>query len=222
MSSNGHTNVAVLESTWFQHKNTSVRGLFELIADINCDNPHSYNYEMANSEVALKEVIPRIASYRKCKYLYFAMHGNENGLQLLNKERMSRAELRNLLAKVKKQPGSQLSGIFLGSCLFGTEKLAEFIFSGDVGINWIAGYSEEVDWVKSSALDLLFFNELISGDDGSEIARINRTAEDLLDTAPGLVRNLGFGIYTRKRGGGIKNLLATAYVDEPEYLDELA
>lgn len=56
MSSNGHTNVAVLESTWFQHKNTSVRGLFELIADINCDNPHSYNYEMANSEVALKEV----------------------------------------------------------------------------------------------------------------------------------------------------------------------
>lgn len=115
-----------------------------------------------------------------------------------------------------------MSGIFLGSCLFGTEKLAEFIFSGDVGINWIAGYSEEVDWVKSSALDLLFFNELISGDDGSEIARINRTAEDLLDTAPGLVRNLGFGIYTRKRGGGIKNLLATAYADEPEYLDELA
>lgn len=222
MTKNKHTKIAVVESTWWQGRNTSVRGLFELVADINCNNPHSYHYEMANSEAALKEIIPRIGRYKNCKYLYLAMHGNENGLHLLNEERLSRSELRNLLKKIEAEQGSSLKGIYLGSCLFGTEKLAEFILTEDVGINWIAGYCEEVSWIKSSALDLLFFNELILEDDGSEIARINRTAEDLLDTASGLVKNLGFGIYTRKRGGGIKNLLATAYAEEPEDLDELA
>jgi hypothetical protein len=217
-----HTNIAVVESTWFQHKNTSVRGLFELIADIDCDNPHKYHYEMANSEAALKEAIPRIGSYRQCKYLYLAMHGDEAGLQLANNERLSRAELRNLLKKIKAQHGSTLSGIYLGSCLFGTQKLAEFIFAEEVGINWIAGYFEEVSWIKSSALDLLFFNELISEQDTSEIARINRTTGDLLDTAPGLVEKLGFGVFTRKRGGGIKNLLAPAYKVGQEEVDELA
>jgi len=222
MSTKIHTKIAVVESTWWQGRNTSVRGLFDLVADIHCENPHSYHYEMANSEAALKEIIPRLGRYKKCKYLYLAMHGDENGLHLLNDERLSRAELRNLLKKINTEQGSSLKGIYLGSCLFGTDKLAEFILTEDVGINWIAGYSEEVSWIKSSALDLLFFNELVLDDDSSETIRINRAARELLETAPGLIANLGFGIFTRKRGGGVKNLLAAAYEERHEKIDELA
>ncbi len=211
-----NTNIAVVESNWWRGRNTSVRGLFELVADINCQNPHKYRYEMANSEAALKEIIPRIGSYRDCKYLYLAMHGNENGL-VMDDQKLSRTELRNLLKKIKATPGSTLTGIYLGSCLFGTESLARFLFEEEVGIQWIAGYSEEIDWIKSSALDLLFFNELISHKGITEIERINQTAIDLTQTAPHLMTNLGFGIYTRKRGGGIKNLAEDAYaqVEEP-------
>lgn len=150
------------------------------------------------------------------------MHGNENGLHLLNEERLSRAELRNVLKRIKAEQGSSLTGIYLGSCLFGTEKLAEFILTEEVGINWIAGYCEEVSWIKSSALDLLFFNELVLKDDSSETVRINRAAGELLETAPGLIANLGFGIFTRKRGGGVKNLLAAAYEEQRAEIDELA
>ena len=216
MPSNEHTNIAVVESTWWQGRNTSVRGLFELVADINCQNPHRYHYEMANSEAALKEIIPRIGSYRNCKYLYLAMHGDENGL-IMGDQRLSRTELRNLLKKIKATSGSTLTGIYLGSCLFGTEKLASFLFEEDVGVQWIAGYSTKVDWIKSSALDLLFFNELISHDGITEIERINQTASDLAQTAPHLMTQLGFSIHTRKRGGGMKNLAEDAYAQVDEF-----
>lgn len=95
-----HTGIAVIEGTWWRKHNTSIRGLFDLVADIACGNPHGYHYEMANSEAALKEVIPRIASYRECRYLCLSMHGDYDGIYTLSEERLSRAELRNLLCKL--------------------------------------------------------------------------------------------------------------------------
>ena len=59
-----HTNIAVIESNWWRKSNTSVRGLFDLVANIAFDNPNAYHYEMVNTEDALKEVMPRIA--RSC------------------------------------------------------------------------------------------------------------------------------------------------------------
>lgn len=207
-----HTGLAVLESGWWRKSNVSVRELFELIANIACENPNGFHYEMANSEAAIKEAIPRIASYRECKYLCIATHGDLDGLQLLNDERLSRAELRNLLARIKAKNGSKLRGVHLASCWFGTNKIADFLFEKDIGINWIAGYTEEINWIDSSALDLLFFNELFRIAGETEIQRIERTANRLLEISSGLIRELGFGIYIRRRAtGGAKNLLQDAY-----------
>lgn len=203
-----HTGLAVLESNWWRKSNVSVRGLFDLAANIACENPNAYHYEMANSEAAIKEAIPRIASYRECKYLCIATHGDEHGFQLLNNDKLSRTELRNLLVRVHETKGSKLRGLHLASCLFGTENLANFLFQGSHGIHWIAGYEEEVDWIDSSALDLLFFNELLYGDGETENQRIRRTADRLLKIASGLVTELGFGIFIRtQKTGHAKNLL---------------
>lgn len=211
-----HTGIAVIESNWQRKSNLSVRGLFDLIANISCDNPNAYHYEIANSEAAIKEAIPRIGSYRECRYLYIAAHGDEKGLSFLNADRLTRAELRNLLRDIKDTDGSKLRGLCLGSCLFGTDALADFLFREDVGVRWIAGYATQVPWVESSALDLLFFNELIDGVEGeTDIQAITRTAKRLLEIAPGLVNELGFGIFVRKRRtGGAKNLLDDAYSEE--------
>lgn len=210
-----HTGIGVIESNWQRKSNLSVRGLFDLIANISCDNPNAYHYEIANSEVAIKEAIPRIGSYRECRYLYIAAHGDEKGLGFLNDDRLTRTELRNLLRDIRNTDGSKLRGLCLGSCLFGTDKLADFLFSEDVGVRWIAGYSTEVAWIESSALDLLFFNELISVEGETDIQAINRTAKRLLEVAPGLVKELGFGIFVRKKKtGGAKNLLGDAYSDD--------
>ncbi|MEJ8570772.1 hypothetical protein [Microbaculum marinum] len=210
-----HTGLAVIESNWLRKQNISVRGLFDLVANIACENPNAYHYEMANSEAGLKEAIPRIGAYPECRYLCLAMHGDFDGLQTLSGQRLSRTELRNLLSQIKDTDRSKLRGLHLGSCLFASERLAAFLFEREIGVHWIAGYSKEVDWLDSSAMDLLFLNELLNHNDMTEIQRIEGTASRLLDIAAGLVRDLGFGIFVRKRRtGGIKNLLTSAYLEE--------
>jgi hypothetical protein len=203
-----HTNVAVIESKWWNGTNVSVRGLFDLMADIACENPHAYHYEMANSEAALKEAIPRIAEDKDCRYLCLAMHGDIDGLHLFNNERLTRTELRNLFGRIYDKRGARLTGVHMASCLFGTHDFADWTFSRKHDVVWIAGYSTEVAWIESSALDLLFFNTLINGDPSeTEVQRIQRTAKRLSEIAPGLIKELGFGVYVRKqRTGGAKNL----------------
>ena len=202
-----HTRIAVIESNWWRKSNVSVRGLFELIANIACENPNAFHYEMANSRSAMKEAIPRIGSYRECRYLYIATHGDEHGLSLLNGDSFPKRTLRDCLVQIRKTPQSRLRGLHLGSCLFATNSLASYLFHEDVGINWIAGYSEEVDWLQSSALDLLFFNELMKFDDSAEVRVIRSVAEEICRLARSLSSELGFGIFARKSGGGILNLL---------------
>lgn len=207
-----HTGIAVIESKWWEKSNVSIRSLFELIADLYADNPHSYHYEMANSEAALKEAILRVSSYKECRYLCLAMHGNEKGLELLNGEHLSRTELRNALDRVQAKHGAKISGLHLASCMFGTPQIADHIFQNQTNLVWMAGYTEKIDWIESSALDLLFFNQLISKSGETEVKKVQRVAKRLLANATGLVRKLGFGIYVRKqKTGGSKNLLAAAY-----------
>ncbi len=203
-----HTNIAVLETRWWARSNVSVRGFFDLIADIHCDNPHTYHYEMVNSEQAAKEAITRIGSLRHCKYLYFASHGDEGGLHFEGEQRLTRTELRNALAA---SDGSQFIGLYLGACAFGARSLADHLFkNGDVKLKWVAGYSKDLDWVQSSVLDLLVLNEILGrrrkGD--STPQHLQRSMKKVNKLAGGLIKELGFGFYVPKgRRGGVKNLL---------------
>ena len=56
------TKMAVVEGKWFKDQNISVRGLFDLVSDINFDSPHNYHYEMFNNGAALQEIMERLAS----------------------------------------------------------------------------------------------------------------------------------------------------------------
>lgn len=203
------TGIAVIEGKWWPRSNVSVRALFDLVSEMATDNPHGYHYEMANSEAALKEAIPRIAGYRHCHYLCLAMHGDHDGLQLLNGERLSRTELRNLLVRIAAKKGSKFQGLYLSACTFGTQSLADHLFAQPSGIEWVAGYAEEVDWLDSTALDVLFFNQLVYAEASTERRKISDVSDHLLKIAPGLVQALGFGIYVRGRDGAASNLLAS-------------
>ncbi len=210
-----HTGIAVVESKWWPNSNVSVRALFDLVADLATDNPHRYHYEMASSEVALKEAIPRIARDPVCRYLCLAMHGSHEGLALMNGEVLKRVEIRNLLDRIRTTRGASLSGLHLATCEFGTHAVAEKLFSSQTKLVWVAGYTEEIDWIESSALDLLFFNCLVRlrRTKLTELQKIQRVADELNRYVGGLVRELGFGIYVRKqRTGGVKDLLAPARV----------
>ncbi|MXY51537.1 MAG: hypothetical protein F4Y86_03265 [Gammaproteobacteria bacterium] len=143
--------LAVIESRWWVDGNHSVRPIFDMLAGVIAGNPYSYHYEMFNNAESIKEIVRRLADQRDTRHLYIAAHGNEDFI-CGPREQISRAVLRNLIADVRPR---QLHGVFFGCCLFGkqVEALAE-----RAKVTWLAGYTERVDWVHSSAMDLYFWH----------------------------------------------------------------
>lgn len=221
------TKIAVLESRWHSphnsiQRNTTVRPLFEFLSDIHFGTHHAFEYEMIGTQPALDEALQRLSSSRRVTIAYLGMHGSDRGLHLHSGARVSRTHLRNTLRDISAADGARLRGLYLGSCLFGTVELARYLLARDISLNWVAGYRESVDFIKSTAMDLLFFNtwlEVKQENRGyTELQRIFAVADRLRVEARGLIRTplengnphcgLGFSIFVRRRGrsGGIHNL----------------
>lgn len=213
------TGIAVVESTWWKKKNTSVRGLFDVIADVVVKTPHGYHYEMANNVEGLKKSIETLAVSKHIRYLYLAMHGNDKGVVPHNGETLSVIVLRNLLAKANARRNS-LRGLYLGCCSCGNFDTAQKLFEKDISPIWVAGYNKPVDWIESSILDMLFLTALIAPQKKrlreTELQRIERVAGQIKVAAPGLVEALGFGVFVRDREFGVRNLF-----NDPDWLDDL-
>ena len=150
---NNRLDLAVVESRWWDSSNSSVRGLFDLLAGLHRGNPFAYHYEMFSDADSLRGVINRIARQNDIHNIYIAAHGTEDGKHIKAADGfISRVKLRNMLRDIHSRT---LHGLFLGTCNFGAQ--AENIVE-DIGLTWIAGYRESVDWVNSSAMDLYFWN----------------------------------------------------------------
>jgi hypothetical protein len=214
------TGIGVVESTWWKKKNTSVRGLLEVIADVTVKNPHGYHYEMANNIDGLKTSIETLASSKDIRYLYIAMHGNEDGIVPHDGQTLSATVLRNTLVRAKQRRKS-LRGLYLGCCDFGTVEMASKLFEKDISPTWIAGYNAEADWLQSSALDMLFLSMLITPlvneARETERQRIRRVVGMIKAAAPGLVESLGFSVFVRDANSRAHNLF-----DDFKGYDELA
>lgn len=211
--------IAVVESRWHGpqndlQRNTTIRPFFEFLSDIHFGHHHGFEYEMVATRKALDEALRRLAWNGEASIAYLAMHGDETGLHLHGNEdqRVSRTHLKNTLSEVSHR--SRLKGLFLGSCLFGTADLASYLLSRVEGLTWVAGYCQSVNFIQSTALDLLFFNTWLalktSAQPLSERDRIEEVARRLRQEAPGLIRTpeenddeeigLGFSIFVRRRG----------------------
>jgi len=192
---NNKTKLAVVEGKWFKNKNTSVRSLFDLISDINFDSCHEYHYEMFNNGDALKEIAERLGSTNNVYNIYIAAHGNCGAICGSNEEEVSLAKVRNVIKNITDARG-KMHSIYFGSCNFGSyANLKSLLIKGHNNqIRWIAGYTESVDFVKSTVLDALFWNLYISNDASTPLQKIKEVCDTLLDEAPGLVKDLGFKV----------------------------
>jgi hypothetical protein len=206
-----HTGIAVIEGIWKRKSNVSIRGLFDVIANIQFENPNAYHYEMAGSKAAFKEVVTRISGMSECKFVYVATHGSDDGLSFHNGDVMKPAELKKLLVEIARTPRHKLRGIHLGACSALMEETAEELFSDDIGVKWVAGYSENIEWIDSSALDLLFYRRYLQSVETSSSKIVRDVTARLVEDVPGLIRTLGFHVFARRRGGGIVDLLAEAH-----------
>ncbi|MCZ0941543.1 MAG: hypothetical protein OXJ53_00610, partial [Gammaproteobacteria bacterium] len=186
--------LAVIESRWWTRRNDSVRGVFDMLAGTLAGNPFAYHYEMFNNAESIKEMIPRIARTSDIHHIYVAAHGDEQSIYGAGDARISRTVLANALAEVH---AKQIYGVFFGSCLFGwnVDALME-----QSGATWLAGYSEEVDWLHSSAMDLYFWYAYYQSG-ASLAARKTDRAENMLTLltallirVPYLFKELGFRV----------------------------
>lgn len=208
--------LAVIEGKWFPSgptmRNVSVKEIFDLLCDIRFEDPHSYHYEMFNNDVALKEIIERLASKDGIHCMYIASHGSQNGLTGSNEELISTTKIKNAISSTNDHKG-RFHGLFFGSCHFGSKKNLEEIMNSRERLTWAAGYETKVNFIKSSALDMMFLSEYLIclDDEGKEITtpltKIRKTSEWAKKAIPGLIRELGFNVICRNTKGELETLI---------------
>ena len=203
--------LAVIEGKWEKRSNISIKGLFDILSDIYFDSPHSYIYEMFCDAAALNNIIKQMGEDKQVRYIYVGCHGSLDSISGSG-GKVSKTQLKNTLVRLSGN-GSIIEGIFLGTCFFGQQENAEFLLippkNNNPPIKWVAGYTESIDWIDSSVLDLLFWKKFFESS-GTPVERIRYAAQEIKRAASGLIEELGFCIYVRKKGpgGGVKNLLA--------------
>ena len=189
------SNIAVIEGKWFKNKNISVRSLFDLISDLYFESPHEYHYEMFNNGDALKEIVLRLASTNNIHHIYFAAHGSKEGILGSNEEIISTIKLANII-KATNDCRGKLDSIYFGSCSFGSSKNLEKLLLSAEGeqIRWVAGYTKDVDFVKSTALDAIFWHEYLDDNSTTPLKKIESVCQKLKKQASGLIEELGFKV----------------------------
>lgn len=201
--------LAVIEGKWSNRTNISVKGLFDILSDINFKTPHAYVYEMFCNSASLSNIVSRMGKNSSIRYLYIGAHGSDNAISCSG-GKVTRAQLKHGLSTLN---AGAVEGLFLGSCLFGHKENGDFLLnppsSDNPPIKWVAGYTESIDWIDSSVLDLLFWNKFFESNTTTPVEHIEATCKAIKELAPGLINKLGFSVYARKKGprGGIRSLL---------------
>ncbi len=109
--------------------------------------------------------LERFKARTNFRVLYLAGHGTTNEMELANGDRIDLETLSDIM-------GNRFAGwtVHLGGCgtINGSNAdVRSFMQRTDVAM--VTGYSKEVDWMSSAALDMLWFSSLQSGDNFSDI-----------------------------------------------------
>ena len=150
--------IAVVESRWWRTGNHSVRQLFAAVAAIHYENPSAFYYDMFADRSSLQTILQARAQDGVSEVIYVASHGDSNCISPTPATAISRTEFRNILKNCN--AGGQIKGLFLGTCHTGNTETARFLLQ-DPGtkLEWVAGYSNAVDWVDGCAIDMVFVSK---------------------------------------------------------------
>jgi hypothetical protein len=135
--------------------------------------------------------------YKNYPILYLAFHGESGNLVLGGGRKYSLEEMGELLkGKCKKKI------ILFGSCSFlGASEKAIAEFLNDTEALAVLGYTNDVDWMRSSAFEMLLLSELQENEfDGRGIKAIEKKLSHLAETFRSNDRdkNIDFRIEVRK------------------------
>ena len=184
--------LAVVEGRWESRGNYGVRPLFEMISALTTKslNPHAIRhdmfYEAASLEVVLRDVIKTNAT----DAVYIGSHGEQDSIN-----GVSREQLVGILHRVN--AGGRIAGLYVATCTFvRLSSVAELLDpESATGLQWIAGYRKEVDWLESAAADILFWSGYFHSSAMQARARAKQGAKNLFGHMPRAAEQLGFGVF---------------------------
>ena len=208
-----HTGLAVVELRWWAKGNDSVRPLFETLAGIVEGNPHSVRYDMFVEEESLASIINDVTGKSDLHSIYIGAHGDGNSIGGLGTATISRTQLRNTLHNAN--TAGAVVGLYFGSCLIATRQNASFFLTHatTTGLKRMAGYTKSVDWVDSSAVDMIFWSKYLherrtnrSRKRGkkSEIKMVKDASSGMKTLMPTVFTELGFNVYYLDTGGALE------------------
>jgi len=209
------TGLSVVEARWWDDGNHSVRSLFETACGIAVSNPFGFRYDMFCDRSSLETIVGQVAANAKFHTIYVAAHGDANNIQGSPGNLISRAILRNIIRNAN--VNFTVTGLYFGSCLICNQANAEFLLDrqNGAGVNWIAGYSNSVDWVTSSSIDMLYWsfffaerdrNRRRRRDKKSDLAIARFAASEMRNLMPTVFQQLGFNLYYRDNGGQLTSV----------------
>jgi hypothetical protein len=116
---------------------------------------------MFAEEGSLSRVISDVAAEGDFHSVYIGAHGDANSVYGIGDVPIGRARLRNMFRTANAK--GPIAGLYFGSCSIASSANASFWLTEPptTGLQWIAGYTENVDWVDSAAVDMIFWSKYL-------------------------------------------------------------
>jgi hypothetical protein len=145
--------IACVESLTDREERLSVRPFLEYVASVQAVR---LSYAPCDTPDELAEGLSTFGRLRKDGILYVALHGGPGEIYLADGTTVT-------LEDLAEQLGQRFAGwvLHFGSC--STLKASDrrlAAFTEQTGIPLLLGYTQTVDWIESSAMDMLIFQAL--------------------------------------------------------------
>ncbi len=204
MAHTRHLGLGVIETRWFDERHHTVRPLFEFLSYALKDRPDAFTYERFVGASSFRETVRFMTGRGDVEYLYVAAHGDFGKILVRDGSGLSRTFIRNTFCEVNRR-SRRLKGVLFGSCKFGdAQNLIEVLRPSKIrgeSVNnrliWVGGYDQEIEYTRSSLVDIYFYDLLLRSAAGNEIARVERAVADLDKMMPNLAENLSLCIVAR-------------------------
>ena len=190
----------VLESYWSENlrERESVQPFVKGLCDLYAWEFHYRTFDSANDLALWIKNFNSIRRSGKDKIVYVATHGSKAGkLSTLEQNIPIRALARSL------EPAKSIVGLHIGSCNLGQPSILNKLARG-TSLQWVAAYDQEVPWLESTSLDLLFWSWIYAGAPRARRSRrlTPEAAAHELYARFNYAREMGFRVVFRRPGPG--------------------
>jgi hypothetical protein len=189
----------ILESYWSSdfRGRESVQPFIKGLCDYQGWEFHYRTFDSANDLRLWIKNFNAIRRSGKDKIIYLATHGSKGGKLWTLEEHIPVKALASGVRSAK-----SIVGLHLGSCNLGQPAILNELIR-KTSVDWVAAYDQEVPWLESTALDLLFWSWIYAGAPRAKRSRrlTPESAAHELYARFNYAREMGFRVVYRLPGG---------------------